>query len=287
VKRFAVIGHPIAHSLSPAMHGAALAALGIEASYEARDVAPDALAEFVTAVREGRFAGANVTIPHKVAVASLCDRLEDDARAIGAVNTLLVEGGAVVGTNTDVAGLFASLAPHASRLAGAEVVILGAGGAARAALAVARRLEASAITIAARDRDKARTLAEADADVRAIALGDHGALVRAFSSTRLVIQASSATMGPGAASFVSMLPIDALPLEAVVTDLVYRPQRTALLAAVELRGLTTVDGTEMLVRQGAAALARWLDRPLARMPIEAMRAAVLAALDHAERGSVA
>jgi shikimate dehydrogenase len=287
VKRFAVIGHPIAHSLSPAMHGAAIAALGLEASYEARDVAPDALAEFVTALREGRFAGANVTIPHKVAIASLCDRLEDDARTIGAVNTLLVEGGKIVGTNTDVAGLSSSLGSHAARIARGDVVILGAGGAARAALAVARRLDARTITVAARDRDKAAVLVNGDPTARALALRDRSALVQAMSSAALVIQASSATMGPDAARFVEALPLEALPSTAVVTDLVYRPRRTALLAAAEARGLVAIDGTEMLVRQGAAALARWLDRPLAQMPIEAMRAAVSDALDRAERGSVA
>ncbi len=285
--RFVVIGHPIAHSLSPAMHSAAIAALGLEATYEARDVTPEDLAAFVSDVRAGLFEGANVTIPHKVAVASLCDRLEEDARAIGAVNTLVVERGAVVGTNTDVAGLFASLAPHASRLARGEVLILGAGGAARAALAVARRLEASVITIAARDRDKARALAEAAPDVRAIALDDHERLARAFSAARLVIQASSATMAAEAATFVSALPLDALSRDAVVADLVYRPRRTALLAAVELRGLTTVDGTEMLVQQGAAALGRWLARPVEDLPIEAMRAAVLAALGHDGRQRLA
>jgi shikimate dehydrogenase len=229
VKRFAVIGHPIAHSLSPAMHGAAIAALGIDASYEALDVAPAALPDFVGELRAGRFAGANVTIPHKVAIAPLCDHLEADAQAIGAVNTLLVEGGALVGTNTDVAGLLASLGSHAARIARGDVVILGAGGAARAALAVARRLDARTITVAARDRDKARVLAEGDASLHAIALGDRDALVRAFSSASLVIQASSATMGEGAEPFVSALPIDALPREAVVTDLVYRPRDTALL----------------------------------------------------------
>jgi shikimate dehydrogenase len=278
VKRFAVIGHPIAHSLSPAMHGAAIAVLGIDASYEALDVAPHAIGPFVAALSEGRFAGANVTIPHKVGIASLCDRLEVDARAIGAVNTLVVEGGAIVGTNTDVAGLMASLGSHAARIARGDVVILGAGGAARAALAVARRLEATSITIVARDRDKARVLAEGEASLHAIALGDRDALVRACSSASLLIQASSATMGEGAEPFVAALPIDALPREAVVTDLVYRPRETALLCACRSRGLETIDGTEMLVRQGAASLARWLGRPVEEMPIEPMRAAVLAAL---------
>lgn len=279
MKRFAVIGHPIAHSLSPAMHGAALAALGIDARYEALDVAPAALADFVGHLREGRFAGANVTIPHKVAIASLCDRLEDEARTIGAVNTLLVQRGAVVGTNTDVAGLFASLAPHLARLPHPEVVILGAGGAARAALAVARLVAARTITLAARDRDKARELASNDATLGAIALGDGAALERAFSSASLVIQASSATMGPDAERFVAALPIEALAASAVVTDLVYRPRDTALLRACRARGLETIDGTEMLVRQGAAALARWLDRPLEDVPLDAMRAAVRDALE--------
>lgn len=278
MKRFAVVGHPIAHSLSPAMQGAALAALGVEATYEARDVAPEALPSAIEDLREGRLAGANVTLPHKVAVTALCDRLEEDARAIGAVNTLLVEAGALVGANTDAEGLFASLGAHAAGLRGRPVVVLGAGGAARAALAVARRLGSGHITVAARDRDKAGLLAAGDRSIDAIALVDADALRAAFSRAALLLQASSATMGEGALRFVGSLPLEALPSDAVVTDLVYRPRQTALLQASGARGLATVDGTEMLVRQGAASLSRWLARPVDEIPLAPMRAALLAAL---------
>ena len=279
--RFAVIGRPIAHSLSPAMHSAALAALGLDATYVAREVAPHELPAIVGELRDGTLAGANVTIPHKVAIAALCDRLEVDARTIGAVNTISLEAGAVVGTNTDVVGLLASLAPHEAALRGRGVVILGAGGAARAAVAVARRLEAHGITIVARRPEEARVLG---ADLSVCALADRAAIAAVFEEAALVVQASSATMtsststAADAAAFVEALPLETLSSSAVVTDLVYRPRRTALLDACEARGLTTIDGTEMLVQQGAASLAGWLGRDVASLPIDAMRRAVHDAL---------
>ncbi|MBX7196564.1 MAG: shikimate dehydrogenase [Sandaracinaceae bacterium] len=277
-RRFVVIGHPIAHSLSPVMHGAAIAALGLDATYEARDVVPHELPSFVGELRDGALAGANVTIPHKVAIVSLCDRVDADARAVGAVNTLSVEGSRVVGTNTDVVGLFTSLAAHHDALAGRHAVILGAGGAARASVAVCERLGCASITIAARDRDKALPLADGRPSLCAISLLDREPLAEALARAALVIQASSATMGLEADAFVAALPLEALAAHTVVTELVYRPRRTALLAACEARGLITIDGTEMLVQQGAAALARWLGRSLDELPIEAMRVALHHAL---------
>ncbi len=273
--RFVVIGHPIAHSLSPAMQSAALRALGADATYEARDVAPRDLPSFVGDLRAGRVSGANVTLPHKVAVLAHCDRVDDDARTIGAVNTLCLDGDAIVGTNTDVLGLYASLSPYEPVLRGGHVVILGAGGAARAALAVARRLDAASITIVARDADKAAF----DPFVSAVSFGDRAALAAAFTRASLVVQATSATMGSGANAFVDALPLDALASRTIVTDLVYRPRHTRLLDACDARDLVTIDGTEMLVQQGAASLSRWLDRPIDAAVIDAMRRALHDALD--------
>jgi shikimate dehydrogenase len=159
------------------MHGAAIAALGLDATYDARNLEPHELPTIVAELRDGRWRGLNVTLPHKVAVLSLCDRVDADARVIGAVNTLSVEGGSVIGTNTDVLGLYASIAPYEPVLRGGHVVILGAGGAARAAVAVARRLDASSITIAARDVDKAAL----DPFVSAVSFADRASLVAAFA----------------------------------------------------------------------------------------------------------
>lgn len=277
--RFAVIGRPITQSLSPAMHGVALRTLGLDARYDARDVSSSQLHEIIDELRGARLHGVNVTAPHKLAVAALCDRLDDDAQTLGAVNTVLLEGGQIVGANTDVAGLYASLASHADTLRRGHVVVLGAGGAARAAIAVAHRLEAREITLVARDPEKAPRVPHIDA----VRLDDRARLSRAFASASLLVQATSATMGPHASAFVALLPLEALPPTAIVTDLVYRPRRTQLLEACRRRGLETIDGTEMLVRQGAASLARWLGRPLSEMPIAAMRDAVLAACDPAMR----
>jgi shikimate dehydrogenase len=256
------------------MHGAAIAALGLDATYDARNLEPHELPTIVAELRDGRWRGLNVTLPHKVAVLSLCDRVDADARVIGAVNTLSVEGGSVIGTNTDVLGLYASIAPYELVLRGGHVVILGAGGAARAAVAVARRLDASSITIAARNVDKAAL----DPFVSAVSFADRASLVAAFAGASLVVQATSATMGPGADAFVDALPLEALAPRTIVTDLVYRPRRTRLLDACEARDLVTIDGTEMLVQQGAASLSRWLGHAIDTSTIGLMRRAVLDAL---------
>ncbi len=271
--RLSVVGHPIGHSLSPRMHGAALEALGVRGTYEARDVLAHELPAVFDALRGGGLDGVNVTLPYKVVAARACDRLEEDARETGAVNTLVREERGLVGANTDVEGLLRALSPHAQELRGRRVVILGAGGAARAALVAARRLLASEVIVAARDRAKGLALHD-----RAVSLGERAALTRAFEGAALLVQASSATLGEGADAFARSLPLEALGGDALVMDLVYRPRRTSVLRAAEARGLRTLDGVELLVRQGAAALARWLGRDAESMPIDAMRDAVVRAL---------
>ncbi len=272
--RLAVIGHPIAHSLSPRMHSRALEVLGVAGSYTALDVAPDALVGLVAQVRSGALDGVNVTIPHKVAVIPLLDELSEDARATGAVNTLVRDGARLVGENTDVGGLLRALGAQGVSVRERSVVILGAGGAARAAAAAARRQDAREIVIVARDRERALSLI-AGPQEHAITFDDPAALRDALGRAELLLQASSATMGPDADAFVAGLPLQALADDAVVVDLVYRPRETALLRVCRARGLRALDGVEMLVWQGALALARWLGRPIEEMPVTAMRDAVL------------
>jgi len=259
------------------MHSRALEVLGVAGSYVALDVAPEALPGLVARVREGELDGVNVTIPHKVAVIRLLDELTTDASATGAVNTLLREGTRLVGENTDVGGLLRALGAHGVTMRDRSVLILGAGGAARAAVAAARREGPRESVVAARQRDRALSLVREPRE-RVITLGDPASLRDALASAELLVQASSATMGTDANAFVAGLPLEALTTDAVAVDLVYRPRETALLRACRARGLRALDGIEMLVWQGALALARWLGRPVEEMPVGAMRDAVLEGL---------
>jgi shikimate dehydrogenase len=272
--RLGVIGHPIGHSLSPIMHGAALAALGrADVRYEAIDVPPSELAAFV-ARRE--LSGFNVTLPHKRAVLPLLADVDETARAIGAVNTVYRDGERLVGTNTDAAGLVDSLEEEGVALAGARVLVLGAGGAARAAVVGLADAGVSAISVAARREEAAVSLVRelARSSVRLTAHGVDG--LRALAPhIDLFVQATSAPLGAEAEVFARALPLDALAPTAVVLDLVYRPRKTAVLRFAEAHGLRTIDGTGMLVHQGARALSRWLG---VSAPVDVMKRALDAAL---------
>ncbi len=278
--QFWILGFPVTHSLSPAMHNAAFAHLGIDAHYATHAVAPDQLASAIAQMRRDQIAGANVTVPHKEAVVAWLDEVEPAARAIGAVNTLVRQGDRLIGHNTDAAGLAASLREASVELSGANVVILGAGGAARAAIVGLGQAGASRIVIAARRQDRALALATELAPAAQTAV--HGVdmdagLREALSSATLLVQATSATLqgDPNAQAFADSIAIDALPPHATVIDLVYKPRTTTLMQRAEQRGLRTVDGLGMLLHQGAIALQLWTKR---EAPIDVMRQALEAAL---------
>lgn len=281
--RLAVIGHPIAHSLSPVMHRAALAALGIEGTYEAIDVEPDALAAWVRtrgarlplADRgEGRGEGGadvdldgfNVTVPHKEPIVACLDAIDADARTIGAVNTVERESdGRLVGSNTDAPGLVAALAHHGVALAGATVLIVGAGGSARAAVVGLARAGALRIVVAARRVDRAAAMLD---DLRralpGVALTAAGldALGTAKLTADVLVHTTSATLEPGADAdrFAQSLPFTLLREDGFAMDLVYArgPEETAVVRAARAHGKRAADGLEMLVQQGARSLTRWI-----------------------------
>jgi shikimate dehydrogenase len=271
---YGVFGWPVAHSRSPAMHNAAFAELGLDARYVPFAIPPARLAQAIEAVRALDVAGLNVTLPHKSAVMPLLDAVEPSARAIAAVNTIARDGDRLIGSNTDAEGLARALRSEKVTLVGAQVVIVGAGGAARAALVGLAQAGAARITLAARRVDAASTLIrELAPHVPGCALAacDLGpALESACTGASLFVQATSATLAtdPGAAQFAAALPIAALPASAVVTDLVYKPLVTAVLARAQARGLRTVDGLGMLLHQGALAFERWTGRSA---PLTAMR----------------
>ncbi|HEY6378091.1 MAG TPA: shikimate dehydrogenase [Candidatus Dormibacteraeota bacterium] len=267
--RLWLLGEGIAGSPSPAMQDAALAAAGIEGGYELRECTRDGLAAALAALRRGEAQGANVTTPHKHAAASACDRLEGDARRLGAVNTLIVEGGDLVGVNTDARGLELALAEEGIAPLAGPAVVLGAGGAAAAAVLGLLRVGSASVTIAARRSDRAAALAARfDARVGALALDDPGIAGR-LGAAALVLNATPAGL--------PALPVDPdrLGAAAVVVDLRYRPRPVDLVAATRASGRQAVDGTSMLLHQGMLAFERWTQR---RPPLEAARRALLAAL---------
>ena len=280
-KRFAVLGHPVAHSLSPAMHTAAFRAAGLDATYEAIDVAPGSLSDALRDLVRDGFSGASVTVPHKETVLALLDHVEPSAKAIGAVNTLLIDGEKIVGTNTDARGFARSLEEAGVGIAGCRAVVLGAGGAARAVVYALAESHAGHVTVLARQSPKAQSLVRALKPHTNATVLDHGSFednsVTAFENADLVFQATSATMerSGDAIVFACSLPLDALPETAVVMDIVYRPRITTVLEAAKTRGLRVVDGLGMLLHQGTEAFERWTGKPA---PTQEMRRALESAL---------
>ncbi|MEM9074017.1 MAG: shikimate dehydrogenase [Myxococcota bacterium] len=268
--RYGVLGWPVEHSRSPAMHQAAFQALGLDAEYERVPVEPGALPEAIHELRES-FAGANVTVPHKETVRLLLDEVEPAAAAIGAVNTIVRVGPLLLGANTDAMGLVRSLEEEEVPLEGIKAVILGAGGAARAA-AYGLQAQGANVVVGARRIAQAEALTQ-DLGGTPCDLGDVG---DAFADAALVVQATSATLGASAEAFADALPLDALPSDASVVDLVYIPRETTVLRKARARGLRTVDGTGMLIHQGALAFERWTQRAA---PVDVMRAALFRSLD--------
>ncbi len=273
-----IVGFPVHHSRSPAMHRAAIEALGIDAVYVPFPVAPSRLADAVRGLLALGIAGVNVTLPHKQAIVALLDRVDDAARAIGAVNTVVREGEQLAGYNTDAPGLVRALEEAGARTKGARAVIVGAGGAARAAVVGLAGAGAAEIVVAARAPDKARALLESvrpalgEVVAQAVAIDD-GALREACSNATLLVQATSATLedGPEALALAASLPLDALASGAVVMDVVYEPRETAVLRAANALGLRTVNGLGMLLHQGALAFERFTERAA---PLDAMRRAL-------------
>ncbi len=267
---YGVLGWPVAHSRSPAMLNAAFAAAGVDASYVRFPVAPDALADAVRGLRALGIAGANVTVPHKTSVLPLLDSVDDAARAIGAVNTVVRgEDGRLHGLNTDASGLVRALVEAGARLEGARALVLGAGGAARAAIYGLAGAGAE-VTVAARRQEAARALWH-----DALSLSDDTGLRTALTRADVVVHATSATLlgddDRATRLFLAQLPLEALRPGTLITDLVYTPRDTALLRAARAHGARTLDGTAMLLHQGALAFERWTGLPA---PLEAMRAAL-------------
>lgn len=273
--RVGLLGWPVGHSRSPAMHNAAFQALGLNWEYLLLPVAPEYVADAVRGLRAFGFAGANVTVPHKQAVMAGLDEVTVEARAIGAVNTIVNREGWLVGHNTDALGFLRALREAGVEPRGCRAVVLGAGGAARAvvyALLAAR----AQVTIANRTVGTARRLGNefgALFGARVLVLPLTMDLARVLVAADLLVNTTSVGMArpgdprPGADPLPAGL---ALRAGIAVNDLVYAPLETALLCRARAAGAQTVDGLGMLVHQGAAAFELWTGQ---KAPVETMRAA--------------
>ncbi len=264
----AVIGHPVAHSLSPALHNAAYQTLGLDWTYVAFDVAEGDAPAALAAMRVLGLAGLSVTMPHKTAVAGACDEYGPDAAALRSVNTVTrLDDGRLRGDSTDGDGFLRALADADVDIHDADVLVLGAGAAARAlVLALARA--GARVVVTARRPEAAKEAAEyASADTAA--WSDRGAVA---ARARVVVNATPIGMG---ADTELPVPAEAIRADHVVADLVYYPLETPLLRAARAAGARPVDGLGMLVHQAALQIVRWTGL---EPPVEAMRAAALAEL---------
>jgi len=249
-----IAGWPVAQSLSPRLHGYWLDELAIDGAYVPLAVRPEDFSTVVVGIQKAGFAGVNVTVPHKEAAFALCHDCDSAARAAGAANLLIFHGdGRIEGRNTDAPGLAASLraALGADAVSGKPAVILGAGGAARAAVVALQEMGAGAIRIVNRSRGRADRLAQELAP-KSIAVFDSKDWPRAAAGVALVVQATSAGMKGAPSLEISLEP---LPKSAAICDIVYNPLETTLLARAKKAGFKTVDGLSMLMHQAVPAFA--------------------------------
>lgn len=262
----AVIGDPVAHSLSPAMHNAAFRALGLDAVYVAIRVTPDALPAFLAAQRATRGAG-NVTVPHKEAVEGSVTRKTDICARIGACNTFWTDGDDLIGDNTDVVGVAKALTQIGVREKGGRWLVVGTGGSARAVAAVAAD-RGAALWVRSRDSGRARAFGTW---ASGIGVDAH------VASGPVEVDVAINTTPLGLAGH-DPLPVDVnhIPGAQHALDLVYARGETRWVHTVRERGIAASDGREMLVQQGAAAFRRFF--PDHAPPVEVMRAAVNRAL---------
>jgi shikimate dehydrogenase len=250
--RLVILGHPIAHALSPTFQNAALKSAGLPLTYEALDVTPAQLATVSGLLRDARAAG-NVTVPHKEAFAKLCARLSPVAERAAAVNTFWTENGELIGDNTDVGGFDAAITHHfGAPRDHLKVAVLGAGGAAAAVLAAVERWNGAAVRIHGRSRARAKVLA-ARFERFATAVGS---VADAVHGAQLVINATPVGLSG------DELPVDPalLSVGTDACDLTYRLNETPWVLACRARGLRAADGLTMVVEQGALAFERWFDR---------------------------
>lgn len=259
-----ILGHPIAHSLSPRFQNAALVHERLAVRYDGRDVAPPLLEKALAACREEHIGG-NVTIPHKEAVAARAGRLTPRAARAGAVNTFWWERGSLIGHNTDVDGILATITALLPRGLHGPVVLLGSGGSAAAVLVALAEMQADGIHVLARNHERATALVERVGLMAHVhdfppAVKPHDEYTALLSSAALVIN----TTPVGMQDEHQPVSVHRLGPQTTVFDLVYKPAGTTWVRAARAHGLKAEDGLRMLVEQGAAAFETWFDRAAPR-----------------------
>jgi shikimate dehydrogenase len=274
-KILGVMGYPIEHSMSPVMHNAALQQMGADYVYVPLAVPPADLAGTLASLRAIDCRGFNITIPHKQTVMAHLSDVSEVARSIGAVNTVWPTEQGWAGTNTDILGF---LAPLHSLPRPETVVILGGGGAARAVIAGCVQLGCQNIWVVGRDLSK---LAALQMSWPHLKLQEWSKVNDLLPLADLVVNCTPIGMFPGVdASPLSVSQIELLRVGAIVYDLIYTPRPTKLLQMADAGGCQSIDGVDMLVGQGAAALELWLKQPV---PVELMRASLIEVLDKKDR----
>ncbi len=270
-----LLGSPVSHSISPLMHNDSFQELGLDFAYLCFDVKPDQLKEAVAGLRAMNTYGFNLTMPDKEAVLPYLDELSLEAQLVGAVNTVKNENGRLIGYNTDGLGYMKSVEEAGCRIAGKEMMLLGAGGAACAIAAQAAISGAAKLHLVSRrgrSWEKAKKLVSAinqrtDCQADLIDLADQSGLKKALENTILLTNATSAGMAP----HTELTPLEDTSLlhpGLVVSDVIYNPRQTRLLRDAAALGCQTFNGMYMLLYQGAAAFHIWTDQD---MPVELIR----------------
>jgi shikimate dehydrogenase len=275
-KLLGVIGYPIEHSLSPVMHNAAIAALGVDYAYLPFAIAPQDLPEAIAGFWAIGLQGFNVTIPHKQAIIPLLTEVTSIAQSVGAVNTVWRTAEGWHGTNTDVEGFLVPLRLQPQDWTSASAVILGNGGAARAVVAGCAQLGCAQIQVVGRKveklKDFLKSWQDSPLDIN-LSVHQWQELPDLLPTTRLLVNTTPIGMSPHAETS----PLNAAELEkllpgTIAYDLIYTPRPTQFLQQAQAQGAVIIDGLEMLVQQGAIALQQWLQRPV---PVEVMQQSLL------------
>lgn len=275
-----VIGHPIAHSLSPVMHNAAIAALGADFAYLPFPIAPENLQTALNGFAAIGLRGFSVTIPHKQTIMPLLTEISEVAQAIGAVNTVCRTDQGWYGTNTDAAGFLAPLQQLDRDWSQTAAVILGNGGAARAVVAACAQLGCRSIQVVGRNPEKLQEFQQSwqnSSFAKNLSVKNWSDLPQLLPEANLLVNTTPIGMHPHEqASPLTDSEVQQISQGAIAYDLIYTPRPTLFLQQAASQGAMTLDGLEMLVQQGAVALELWLKQPV---PVEVMRRSLLEYLD--------
>ncbi|MEA5594707.1 shikimate dehydrogenase [Rivularia sp. UHCC 0363] len=271
-KLLGVIGHPVEHSLSPLMHNAALTKLGLNYIYLPFPIEPQNLAKALDGFAAIGVVGFNATIPHKRAIIPLLSQIDPIAQAVGAVNTVFRENDRWIGTNTDVEGFIAPLQLLERDWSQVVAVVLGNGGAARAVVAGCTQLGCASVHVVGRNLPKLQEFRDnwQDSPLKVnLQVHQWDSLPKIIQQANLLINTTPIGMHP----HIENSPLDAqlfahLPKDTIIYDLIYTPSPTKFLQYAQAQGVTAIDGLEMLVQQGAAALKIWLQQDV---PVDVMR----------------